>query len=61
MDFDKDRRLSRTFCNPFEASYEDAEPTSQLELIDLHVHIGDEWRSKFREGDLRNFCVLLFV
>jgi len=45
--------LFRTFANPFEASYEDNEPTSQLQLI--HPHCGDETRSKFKESYLLNF------
>jgi len=53
VDFDKDRGLFRTFADPFEASYEEAEPTLQLELINLHY--SDELRSKFKKGDLLNF------
>jgi len=53
VDFDKDRGLFRTFANLFEASYEDAEPTSQLELLDLHC--SDELRFDFKASDLRNF------
>jgi hypothetical protein len=53
VDFDKDRGLFRTFANPCDASYEDAEPTLQLKLIDPHC--SGELRSKFKEGDLLNF------
>jgi hypothetical protein len=54
MDFDQDRGLFRIFGNPFEASYEDTEPTLQLELINQHC--SDEIMSKFKEGNLLNFC-----
>jgi hypothetical protein len=45
--------LFRTFCNPFEAPYEDDEPTLQLKVIDLHC--SDEFSSKLKEGALLNF------
>jgi predicted DNA-binding protein with PD1-like motif len=35
MDFEQDSALFRIFANPFEASYEVTELTSQLELINL--------------------------
>jgi len=58
VDFDKDRWWFRTFCNPFEASYENDEPTLQLELIGLHR--GDGLRPKFKaKGDLLNLKMCL--
>jgi hypothetical protein len=36
VDFHLDTALFRTFANPLEASYENAEPTLQLELIGTH-------------------------
>jgi hypothetical protein len=58
VDASEDRGLFRTFSNSSEASYEDAEPTSELELINLHC--SNELRSKFKEGNLLNFhkCLL---
>jgi len=53
VDFSKDRGLFRTFANPFEASYEEAKPASQLILVDLQFT--DELRSKYKEGDLLFF------
>jgi hypothetical protein len=50
MDFNKDRELFRTFPNPFEALYGDAEPTLQVKVINLYCI--DELWSKFIEGDL---------
>jgi hypothetical protein len=35
VDFHQDEVLFRIFANPFEALYEDVEPTLQLELISL--------------------------
>jgi hypothetical protein len=49
VDFDKDRGWLKALANQFEASYEDAEPTLQFELIDLHYN--DELRSDFKESD----------
>jgi hypothetical protein len=57
VDFNEDRGLFRTFANSFEMSCEDSKPTLQLLLIDLHC--SDEVRSKFKEGDLHNFCKCL--
>lgn len=48
MDFDQDRTLFRKFTNPFEASYEDAEPALQLKLI--YLYYNDKLKSKFKEG-----------
>jgi hypothetical protein len=44
--FDKVRELFTKFSNPFEASYEENEPTLQLQLI--HPHCSDELTSKFK-------------
>jgi hypothetical protein len=52
VDFSKDRGLFRTLSDPFEASYEGAEPTLQFKLIDLHCSDDLDLRSKFKEGDL---------
>jgi len=57
MDFEQDRGLFRTFATPYEATYEDDEPTLQLLLIDQHC--SDEFKSKFKEGDLFNLCKCL--
>jgi hypothetical protein len=55
---DEDRGLFKRFANPSEVSYEDAEPASQLGLIDLRC--SDELRSKFKEGDMLNFYKVFF-
>jgi hypothetical protein len=52
VDFNEDRGLFRTFAHPFEASYEDAETTSQIKPIDLSC--SDELWSKFKEDNLLN-------
>jgi hypothetical protein len=36
VEFDKDRRLFRTFANPAEVPYEGAETTLQLALLEVH-------------------------
>jgi hypothetical protein len=53
VDSYKDRGLFTTCAGPFEASYEDAEPTLQLELIDLHC--SDEFRSNPKKVICLNF------
>jgi hypothetical protein len=51
VDSDKDTGLFTTIANPFEAQYENDEPTSELKL---HCS-DDELGSKFKEGDLSVF------
>jgi hypothetical protein len=51
VDFNQGRALFRAFVNPFEALYKDAEPTLQLELINLNCSD----KLKFKEGDMLNF------
>jgi hypothetical protein len=46
-----DKGLFRKFASLLEASYEDAEPALQLELIEPRC--SDELRSKFKEGATR--------
>jgi hypothetical protein len=57
VNFYRDKGLFKIFAKPFEASYEDAEPTSQLKLINLHCN--GELMSEF-EGDVLNFFKCLY-
>jgi len=45
--------LFRTFANPLEASYEDAEPMKQLKFVELYY--SDELSSKFKACGLLKF------
>jgi hypothetical protein len=52
VDFHQDKALFTTFDNPFEASYEDVDPTLQFELMNfelMSLDCSDVLMTKFKD------------